>query len=70
MLTKNLRPPIRFAELDVNLERIVLEKELGHGAFGEVYLGRWNSQMKVAVKSLKMKANLTEKDRNDFLEVD
>jgi len=30
-----------------------LERVLGNGSFGEVYLGKWNNSVEVAVKQLK-----------------
>lgn len=45
--------PIPFKDLEVSKSEIVLSKKLGQGQFGEVWAGKWNRTVDVAVKTLK-----------------
>lgn len=45
--------PIPFKDLEVNRNEIVLAAKLGQGQFGEVWAGKWNKTVDVAVKTLK-----------------
>lgn len=47
------KPPIQFKDIEVSRDCIRLERVLGNGSFGEVYLGKWNNSVEVAVKQLK-----------------
>lgn len=45
--------PIPFKDLEVKRNEIVLSSKLGQGQFGEVWAGKWNRTVDVAVKTLK-----------------
>lgn len=45
--------PIPFKALEVNRNEIQLSTRLGQGQFGEVWAGKWNRTVDVAVKTLK-----------------
>ncbi|XP_064625823.1 tyrosine-protein kinase SRK2-like isoform X2 [Lineus longissimus] len=47
------RPPVHFKEMIQKKEAFQLDKKLGHGSFGEVYQGKWNRSVEVAIKTLK-----------------
>ncbi|XP_029649911.1 tyrosine-protein kinase SRK2 isoform X1 [Octopus sinensis] len=47
------RPVVHFRELEINREAVVLIKKLDSGCFGDVYLGKWNNSVNVAIKTLK-----------------
>ncbi|PAA90245.1 hypothetical protein BOX15_Mlig013558g1 [Macrostomum lignano] len=47
------KPPVQFRDIEVNRDCIQLLQKLGNGSFGEVFLGKWNNSVEVAVKTMK-----------------
>ncbi|CAL8097709.1 unnamed protein product [Calicophoron daubneyi] len=56
------RPPVKFRDFEVPRSSIQLKRRLGEGEFGEVYVGVWNGQIKVAVKQ-----HRHDSDRDEFI---
>ncbi|GAB1606277.1 tyrosine-protein kinase SRK2-like [Argonauta hians] len=46
-------PIVHFRELEVDRESVTLLNKIDSGCFGEVYLGKWNNSVNVAIKTLK-----------------
>lgn len=45
--------PVPFKDLELPIDSLVLEEELGSGNFGVVWKGKWNNRVDVAIKTLK-----------------
>ncbi|XP_074642809.1 tyrosine-protein kinase yes-like isoform X2 [Tubulanus polymorphus] len=53
-------PPVHFRDLIQSAEAFTKTVKLGAGSFGEVYSGKWNRTVDVAIKTLKKGAMSTE----------
>ena len=50
---KQYKPPPKFQDLEVSRDALKIQKRLGAGCFGEVFLALYFNKLEVAVKQLK-----------------
>lgn len=55
---------VAFIEWELNPSELTFMKELGHGQFGVVQLGKWKATIKVAIKTI----NEGAMSEDDFIE--